>query len=184
MTDQTAEDPYSAALREMATERGIDPANVPSLKQPDTKDPIFEGVPGFINSMGAGMVDAAFETKDFFFGEPAQQDKSQFRQMHEAVRNELTRDSTVNSLTKSVSQFATGMVGAGKILGPVILRGNGARRKPWRSSSSRIGMRHWWMGQGTGRAPGLLPSLMWSPSTGRRLGGGSSCSTRRCGRSS
>ena len=110
---------YNDILREMATERGIDPANVPSLNKPEPNDPLLEGVPGFINSIGAGMVDAAFETKDFLMGEPEDADKSWFRKAHEGVRDELTRDSTVNSLTKSVSQFATGMVGAGKLLGPI-----------------------------------------------------------------
>lgn len=119
MTGKLTEDGYHAILRDMATERGIEPSAVPSLQKPDEKDPLLEGVPGFINSVGAGMVDAAFETKDFIFGEPAQEDKSWFRQAHEGVRDELTRDSTVNSLTKSVSQFATGMIGAGKLLGPV-----------------------------------------------------------------
>lgn len=130
------EDIYQKALTQMAAERGVDTASVPSLQAPANpapvetpngsssespaeKDPLLGGVPGFINSVGAGIVDAAFETKDFIFGEPAQEDKSWFRQAHEGVRDELTRDSTVNSLTKSVSQFATGMVGAGKLLGPV-----------------------------------------------------------------
>ncbi|MEW4457780.1 hypothetical protein AB1K42_06760 [Roseibium algicola] len=119
MTGKLTEDGYHAILRDMATERGIEPSAVPSLQKPEEKDPLLEGVPGFINSVGAGIVDAAFETKDFIFGEPAQEDKSWFRQAHEGVRDELTRDSTVNSLTKSVTQFATGMVGAGKLMGPV-----------------------------------------------------------------
>jgi len=121
------QDQIQKALATMARDRGVSPENVPGIQQTaqptsnqsSNKDPLLEGVPGFINSIGAGMVDAAFETKDFLMGEPEEADKSQFRRMHEGVRDELTRDSTVNSLTKSVSQFATGMIGVGKVMAPV-----------------------------------------------------------------
>jgi hypothetical protein len=64
------EDPYATVAREFALERGIDPNILPSLQRHDEepKEPLLEGVPGFINSMGAGIVDAALETKDFLVG--------------------------------------------------------------------------------------------------------------------
>ncbi|WP_193337875.1 hypothetical protein [Devosia beringensis] len=78
-----------------------------------------QGPAGFINSIGAGIVDAGFQTKDFFTGEPAEEEKSWFRRAHEATRGDLKENGWVNSLTVDVSQFVTGLVGAGKLLGPL-----------------------------------------------------------------
>jgi len=77
-----------------------------------------QGPAGIINSVGSGIVDAGFQTKDFFTGEPTEEDKSWFRRAHEATRSDLKETGWVNSLTVDVSQFVTGLVGAGKVLGP------------------------------------------------------------------
>lgn len=77
------------------------------------------GPAGFINSVGAGIVDAGFQTKDFFLGEPAEEDKSWFRRAHEATRADLKETGFANSLTVDISQFVTGLVGAGKVMGPL-----------------------------------------------------------------
>lgn len=70
-------------------------------------------------SVGAGMVNAAFETKDFVFGEPEQEDKSEFRQLAEKRFTELKGENVVNSAAFSISQMVTGLLGAGKIMKPV-----------------------------------------------------------------
>lgn len=85
----------------------------------DVTDPLLQGVPGLINSVGSGIVDAGFQTKDLIFGEPAEEDKSWFRRAHEAMREELREEGIVNNLAIDVSQFGAGLVGAGKLLGPI-----------------------------------------------------------------
>lgn len=109
----------------------LDQSNPPVLPEPpleqepeaehDEQHPLLSGVPGFINSIGSGIVEAGFQTADFFRGgeAPAEEDKSQFRRMHEAVSRELTEDSVVNSVTQGISQFTTGLVGIGKLAGPI-----------------------------------------------------------------
>jgi hypothetical protein len=70
-------------------------------------------------SVGGGIAKAGFETKDFIVGEPAEEDKSSLRRGVEQRNKELSSESTVNSLAMGVSQMVTGLIGAGKIMGPI-----------------------------------------------------------------
>ncbi|MQX65149.1 hypothetical protein GHK78_19435 [Sinorhizobium meliloti] len=70
-------------------------------------------------SVGGGIAKAGFETKDFIFGEPAEEDKSSLRRGVEQRSKELAEESAVNSVSMGVSQMVTGLIGAGKIMGPV-----------------------------------------------------------------
>ena len=71
------------------------------------------------DSVGAGMAKAGLETKDFIFGEPEEHEKSDFRRGIEARARELSEGSTLNSVTMGISQIATGLIGAGKLMAPI-----------------------------------------------------------------
>ncbi|MBJ6722985.1 hypothetical protein I2750_22765, partial [Bacillus sp. PR5] len=87
-------------------------------QQPEDKSWWQRGVDMW-KSAGAGIAKAGLETKDFIFGEPAEEDKSNFRKQFEQRSKELADDSMVNSLTMGVSQIVTGLIGAGKVMAPV-----------------------------------------------------------------
>ncbi len=87
-------------------------------QQPEDKSWWQRGVDMW-KSAGAGIAKAGLETKDFIFGEPAEEDKSNFRKQFEQRSKELADDSMANSLTMGVSQIVTGLIGAGKVMAPV-----------------------------------------------------------------
>ncbi|WP_156648385.1 hypothetical protein [Methylobacterium sp. Leaf108] len=62
-----------------------------------------------------GAAKSIYETKDFIFGKP--ETKSETRQSVEKLDKELGESSIANSFVSGLSQFATGMLGAGKIVG-------------------------------------------------------------------
>jgi len=68
-----------------------------------------------IRSVGGGAAKAIWETKDFFAGEPEESDKSSLRKQIEAENKKLAEASGWNSLAMGVSQFAVGILGAGKV---------------------------------------------------------------------
>lgn len=70
-------------------------------------------------AVGTGIAKAAFETKDFLFGEPAEADKSNFRRSLEAQGRAVAAQGVAYGLTQGVSQFVTGLIGASKVLAPV-----------------------------------------------------------------
>jgi len=68
-----------------------------------------------------GVARAIFETKDFITGETPKAQQSQARQNIEAATQAATEGSFVNSAASTIAQFATGMLGAGKIVGAIKL---------------------------------------------------------------
>lgn len=70
-------------------------------------------------SVGGGIAKAGMETKDFVFGEPAEEEKWQIRKDLEQRSKELNSESALNSAASGISQMITGLVGAGKLMGPV-----------------------------------------------------------------
>jgi len=72
-----------------------------------------------MQAIGGGMAKAVFETKDFLFGEPAEEDKWQLRKDIEAKDRALDRKSLGYGISSGVSQFAVGLIGAGKLLRPI-----------------------------------------------------------------
>lgn len=84
-----------------------------------------QGVTDFGASANAGIQKALFETKDFLVGEPAEEDKSQFRRNIEAQDKFLDDQSAGYGVTSSISQMAVGLIGAGKLLAPVKLLAKG-----------------------------------------------------------
>jgi hypothetical protein len=70
-------------------------------------------------SAGAGIAKAGFETKDLVLGEPTEDEKSGIRKEVEAASAMRREKSTANGVVESVSQFATGMLGVGKLAAPI-----------------------------------------------------------------
>lgn len=70
-------------------------------------------------SAGAGIAKAGFETSDFIFGEPAEEDKTDLRRGIEQRGRELSAESGWNSLSMSTANIITGLIGAGKIMAPI-----------------------------------------------------------------
>ncbi len=75
--------------------------------------------PEILQAAAEGVMEAGMQTKDFFFGEPEEEDKSLFRQAHEAEAARIKDSGFVNSATYSISQMVTGLVGAGKLMKPI-----------------------------------------------------------------
>ncbi|MBZ9939205.1 hypothetical protein LB518_23110 [Mesorhizobium sp. BR1-1-16] len=92
-----------------------DPNAQPSSPTPQTLNPLGH-VSEAIQSIGGGAGNAVLETKDFLFGEPPEADKSAWRKDFESTNRQLQADSPVNGFIMGVSQFATGLIGAGKFL--------------------------------------------------------------------
>jgi len=67
------------------------------------------------DSIGAGIAKAGLETKDFVFGEPEEDQKTEFRRGIERRAKELQDSSGLNSAAIAISQFGTGLLGAGKL---------------------------------------------------------------------
>jgi len=61
-------------------------------------------------SVGGGIAKAGMETKDFVFGEPAEEDKWQIRKDLERRSTELNSESAVNAAASGVAQIVTGLV--------------------------------------------------------------------------
>lgn len=76
-----------------------------------------------VQSVAGGASKAVWETKDFFAGEPTEEEKSTLRKNIEANNKALSEASGVNTFVMGVSQFAVGIIGAGKVLGPLKLAG-------------------------------------------------------------
>ncbi|GAB5505967.1 MAG: hypothetical protein Rhirs2KO_11300 [Rhizobiaceae bacterium] len=72
-----------------------------------------------IRSVASGAMKAGFETKDFLFGEPLESEKSDFRRDMESFDRALDNRSIGYGLTSGISQFAVGLIGAGKIMAPI-----------------------------------------------------------------
>ncbi|KMO36661.1 hypothetical protein VQ02_14900 [Methylobacterium variabile] len=64
-----------------------------------------------------GAAKSIYETKDFIFGKTAEEDKSGMRRDLEQLDEDLGNASIGNSFVSGLSQFATGMLGAGKLVG-------------------------------------------------------------------
>ncbi|MFP5368850.1 MAG: hypothetical protein ACLGIS_18870, partial [Actinomycetes bacterium] len=66
-------------------------------------------------------------TKDMVLGEPADEDKSDFRLQHEADLKQLREAGWQNNITAAISQFGLGMLGAGKIMAPLKATSTGGK---------------------------------------------------------
>jgi hypothetical protein len=74
-----------------------------------------------VQSIAGGASKAIWETKDFFAGEPTEEEKSTLRKNIEANNKALSEASGVNTFAMGVSQFAVGILGAGKVIAPLKL---------------------------------------------------------------
>ncbi|MBO6814557.1 MAG: hypothetical protein JJ891_06840 [Rhizobiaceae bacterium] len=89
----------------------------------------FKAFQDAADSAGYGVAEAMFETKDFLVGEPEEDQKSAFRKGIESERDRLDQDSTVNALSSGISQFATGILGAGKLMAPLKIAQRGKKAR-------------------------------------------------------
>jgi hypothetical protein len=112
----------------MGAER--DAADDKELERQDSLKPLG---PTIVDRVGESAVDgitkAVFETKDFLVGEPLEENKSGFRQRTEAASRARRRKGVGYSLIEGVSQFATGMIGAGKLMAPLKIAQKGKKAK-------------------------------------------------------
>lgn len=70
-------------------------------------------------SAGVGIAKAGMETKDFLLGDPEEHEKSALRRGIEQRGRELAAESPFNAMATGISQFATGLLGAGKLMAPI-----------------------------------------------------------------
>lgn len=123
--------------QEIAADKGVTltppSQEVDSQQAPEEVIPEEEGVGGLLGmagqsiggaydlwqSAGAGIAKAGFETKDFLLGEPAEEDKSDIRKGVEQASKVRRERSGANGLVEGVTQFATGMIGVGKLAAPI-----------------------------------------------------------------
>lgn len=103
------------------TQQGARPEARPAMVRTDAEGravatrmpPSMTG--GMAESMLTGATRAFFETKDFLLGEPEEGDKSTFRRNVEGLGEDLAAESQINAAIIPISQFATGMIGIGKV---------------------------------------------------------------------
>lgn len=109
-------------LLSLADEIAQEPVQQPEEEDGGILDTIgrsLEGAYDLWKSVGAGVGNAALETKDFIFGEPEENEKSDFRKSWEQRSSQLRDESALNGVAMSTSQFVTGMIGTGKLMAPV-----------------------------------------------------------------
>lgn len=111
-----AEDPIDPEAAALLAEDGAAPTDVPAPTEKGLLQSFGEAAVKDAAAVGGGIWKSIFETKDFVFGEPAEADKSGLRRRVEATQRRLTEESPVYGLAGSISQFAAGMVGLGKVL--------------------------------------------------------------------
>jgi len=107
--------PTVSPLTGIATEEAI-------AASPGATDPAAVNAQGggasatdLVQSVGGGAAKAIWATKDFFAGEPEESDKSTLRKNIEANNKRLAEASGWNTFAMGVSQFAVGILGAGKV---------------------------------------------------------------------
>lgn len=106
-----------------------------------TKGPLpewgTEGPVGVMNAVGTGVNEAFFNAKDMFLGEPAEEDKSEYRRQNEAAKAQLRESGIVNNLSMDITQFAAGLIGVGKLMAPIKVT-SGAGRFAWEAVRGSI----------------------------------------------
>jgi hypothetical protein len=68
-----------------------------------------------IKAAGGGVWKSIFETGDFLFGEPDEEEKTRFRRAIEDQNRQLAQESGWNAAATNITGFVTGMVGLGKV---------------------------------------------------------------------
>ncbi|MCO5156865.1 MAG: hypothetical protein M9945_08940 [Aquamicrobium sp.] len=115
---RTEEELLQEAMRRLEAEDTA-PPHQPAADMPEDAKTLLEAGKEVWDSIGAGMAKAGIETKDFIFGEPEEHEKSDFRRGIENRAQELQESSVVNSVTMGITQIATGLIGAGKLMAPI-----------------------------------------------------------------
>lgn len=95
------------------TERDI------STQQPNQDPGLHQKSVAALAAVPVGAVKAGYEVRDAVLGEQSQADKSPLRRQVEAMSGDIRDTSAVGGAVEGISQFVTGMIGAGKLLSPV-----------------------------------------------------------------
>jgi hypothetical protein len=109
LLQQQQQDDETAA-QQAAASSGVDPSVTQALK-----GALHPGGFGPAENFILGAEKGLFNAKDLIFGEPAQADKSQTRQLIEARSEDLARQGVVNGIAQTLGQFGIGFIGLGKI---------------------------------------------------------------------
>lgn len=109
--------PVAAPVEDAAAGSGYVMPGVPTPGSAPAPSPQPDVVDLPVGPVEAGFAKAAFQTKDFIFGRTQNADKSDLRRYIEDSSEQQAKGSTLYGLTEGVSQFAAGMLGAGKIIG-------------------------------------------------------------------
>lgn len=82
--------------------------------QPPADEPGL-GDPSGLDAIAGGAIKSVFETKDFLFGDTPEDQRSSFRATVEDTVERRQDESLIDGFTAEVSQFATAMIGLGKL---------------------------------------------------------------------
>jgi len=108
---------FEEALAETLAEAPGAPEEAPQQDAPALPElGVLDGPVRTAAAIGGGVWKSIFETKDFFTGEPAEEDKSDLRRRVEGTQRQLAKANPAYGVVGSVSQFAAGMVGLGKLM--------------------------------------------------------------------
>ncbi len=116
-TTMTTSLPEADLFRRAAEEVERDYQQQASAPKPPSKSLLQRGA-DLWQSAGVGIARAGIETTDFLLGEPEEHEKSDLRRGIEQRGRELADTSPANAMAASIAQFATGLLGAGKIMAP------------------------------------------------------------------
>ncbi|MBX9464883.1 MAG: hypothetical protein KL840_18300 [Aquamicrobium sp.] len=82
--------------------------------QPPAEEPGLGDASG-LDAIAGGALKSVFETKDFLFGDTPEDDRSQFRANVEDTVERRQQESIFDGFSAEVAQFATAMIGLGKL---------------------------------------------------------------------
>lgn len=122
----------SAEIEEAQHQVGVHaqpPYQAPEPEAPQEDKPWYKPAVNLWQSVGGGMAKAGFETKDFLFGPTKSIEKSDLRLGIENRQQELNDESAVNAVASGITQFAVGMLGAGKLMAPLKIAQKGLKAK-------------------------------------------------------
>lgn len=108
MADASQATPGAAPLAEEIRPDGT------AFTEPPREEPGL-GDPQSLESLVGGGLKSVFETKDFLFGETPEEDRSAFRTNVEKTVDLRRDQSLLDGFSSGIGQFATGMVGLGKV---------------------------------------------------------------------
>lgn len=90
-----------------------------STQQPPQEPGIHEKSVAALAAVPVGAVKAGYEVRDALLGEQADAQKSPLRNQVDAISGDIRGATAVAGAVEGIAQFATGLIGAGKLLSPL-----------------------------------------------------------------